>query len=166
MTPKRSPRCAESFLSHVGIASLTGSARPADDLVLSFLIASEQRAILHCTKAARRSWPTDRRTMPADALGQRGRSLAGRSRCASCNAKLTEGKPPQKFFGIPLKLISLLLSRFLPLVAAPGASFGSGEPNRAPDTGVLRSFVSILLSGGLGYEDLRFRSPVAFDHRL
>src|ERR1700756_2410905 len=33
-------------------------------------------------------------------------------------------------------------------------------------TSVLRSFVSILLLGGPGYEDLRFRSPVAFDHWL
>lgn len=66
---------------------------------------------------------------------------------------------------MPLKLIALLLSRFLPLAAVPGASFGSGELNRAPDTGVLRSFVSILLLGGPGYEDLRSESPVAFDHR-
>jgi hypothetical protein len=33
-------------------------------------------------------------------------------------------------------------------------------------TGVLRSFVSILLLGGPGYEDLRSKSPVAFHHRL
>lgn len=35
----------------------------------------------------------------------------------------------------------------------------------APDD-VLRSFVSNLLYGGLGYEDLRFRSPLALDHWL
>jgi hypothetical protein len=43
--------------------------------------------------------------------------------------------------------------------AEPGA-------RKVPSHGVLRSFVSNLLFGGLGYEDLRLCSAVAFDHRL
>src|SRR6201989_734711 len=57
MTPKRSARCAESFLAHIGSANpnriifpIWVVAPPASDLVRSFLIESERRVIVHCRK--------------------------------------------------------------------------------------------------------------------
>jgi hypothetical protein len=56
------------------------------------------------------------------------RGKVARPRFTSGNAKLTEKNEVKKFLCRPLKLISVFLIRFL-----PGASFGSGELNRAPD---------------------------------
>ncbi len=77
------------------------------------------------------------------------------------------------FFSIrPLKRLLVFLSRFFAARAvcrAPsrvrrGRRAGSSDPLRLLS---LRSFVSILLFGGLGYEDhLRLRAPVALHHRL
>jgi hypothetical protein len=49
------------------------------------------------------------------------------------NPKLAKGNPAKIFFAGPLKLILVFLIRFLPLLAVPGASCGSGRLNRAPD---------------------------------
>ena len=82
------------------------------------------------------------------------RSLSGRIHFAVPKTLGDRENRTKKVCEAPLKLIPVFLTGFLPLLAVPGASFGSGRLNRAPD-GVQRSFVSILLLGGLGYEDLR-----------
>jgi hypothetical protein len=107
----KAQRCVESFLAHVGITNgnqtvfpiwVVGpaSGRPGSQF------PDRERAADHSAlhKAARRSQHTDGRTTLADAIGQRGRSLVGRSRCVSCNAKLTDEKIGAKIFRDALEL--------------------------------------------------------------
>jgi hypothetical protein len=112
-----------------------------------------------------------RRTCPPNDMGAcrafwaRPEQGCAKSRFAGGNLERSRPKTRQKKIraGV-LEIDSGFSNLILPLRAAPGAILGLADYQGGGRC--LRPFVSTLLSGGFGYEDLRFCSPLAFDHRL
>jgi hypothetical protein len=114
----------EGILIRVG-----GSPRPTNDQVPGFLTKSERHSFC-IAKNARRT------ELPTDAPARRGRSPLCRASPGDMRGQpkiWLRKNEPKNFCGRPLKLISVFLIRFLPLLAVLGASCGSGKLNRAPD---------------------------------